>query len=264
MKTSTDFVNFLFQRLPASNLLPGTYYYTNAVVGSVPAVYLMGTTGQRASQWRLDYAYEKYYSSRPRSEFNAITADWITNGVRMYDCNGLLDAFVGQDNSAAGNFVNWCGIKGDEAYEYIMTNGEYAAGACVFKRNNSGKITHVGFVAGVDGSGVPLIIEAKGLDYGIVMSTINDGWNEYGIPNNILQFANIEQTVFTVTTPVHTGEKYELMQRALRANGYNPGEIDGRWGAKSQAAFDEMLNVNRKPIAIKLDINGETVVNKEY
>lgn len=270
MKTATDFVNYLYQRLPANKLLPGTYYYTNSAVGSVPAVYLMGTTGQRATQWRIDYAYQKYYSDpdsssyRTPAQYAEITGNWVADGVRMYDCQGLMDAFLGTDTNAAGCYVNYCSIHGEEARDYIMQNGEYAAGACVFKRNNAGTIVHVGFVAGVNGSGVPLIIEAKGLNYGIVMSTINDGWNDYGIPDRVLEFITPDQTKFMVTNPKMRGEKIELMQRALMANGYNPGPIDGIWGNNSQQAFNDMMTVNRSPVKVVLKVNGNTVLTNEY
>ena len=54
------------------------------------------------------------------------------------------------------------------------------------------------------------------------------------------------------------------MQRALLANGYDPGTIDGVWGIKSQTAFDEILSVNRKPVVVKMSINGQSVINNEY
>lgn len=267
MKNSEDFVKYLFKRLPKNKLLAGTYYcgVTDSEIGTVPAHYLMGTTGQKATQWRLDYAYTKYYQSTySKSEFDSKTQKWITENAYLYDCNGLIDAFVGQDNNAAGNYTNWCGIKDDEALEYITEKGELAAGACVFKRNSSGRIHHVGYVVGQNANGVPLIIEAKSFVDGIIMSTLNDGWNEYGIPNKILVFPEIERTRFRVTSPMQRGEKFELMQRALSANGYDVGKIDGKWGSKSQAGFDEMLSVNGKMAKVKVQINGVTVLNGEY
>ena len=270
MRTAIEFVKYLFQRLPANKLLPGTYYCTDGSdIGSVPARYLMGTTGFVCTQWRLDYAYSKYYStpsygSWARDAFDNITRPWISEGAFLYDCQGLLDAFVGQDTNAAACYVNWCGIKEQEALDYIMQRGEAAAGACVFKRNSAGRIHHVGFVVGVNAAGVPLVIEAKSFNDGIVMSTLADGWNEYGIPNRVLEFPEIEKTRFRVTNPKQRGEKYELMQRALLANGYDPGTIDGVWGSKSQTCFDELLNVNRKPVVVKMSINGQSVINNEY
>ena len=269
MKSAQEFVKYLFRRLPRTELIAGTYYCTtDGDIGSIPAHYLMGTTGQKANQWRLDYAYNKYYStaaygSWTRAAYDTKTQPWITEGAYLYDCNGLLDAFVEQDNNAAGNYVNWCGIKDDEALAYIMSNGEYAAGACVFKRNSAGRIYHVGFVAGETGQGVPLIIEAKSLNDGITMSTINDGWNEYGIPNRILEFPERSKTKFQVTSPMAQGTKYEAMQRALTLNGYDCGGIDGKWGNNSQHALEDMIAYNRNPMRIKMTINGETVVNME-
>jgi hypothetical protein len=269
VKTAPAFVKWLYQRLPLNKVLPGTHYCTDGTdIGVVKAHYVMGTTGQQCSQWRLDYAYNKYYKtadygSWTRAAFDAHTAGWIAEGSYLYDCEGMLDAFVGQDTNAAGCYVNWCGIKDEEALDYIMTNGEYAAGACVFKRNSAGRIYHVGFVAGVNGSGVPLIIEAQSFSTGIIMSTINDGWTDYGIPNHVLAFPQAGKTKFEVVSPMLQGEKIEQMQRALLANGYNPGTIDGKWGNNSQAAFNEMLSINRKPISISMTVNGENVVYLE-
>lgn len=265
MKSSVEFVKYLFRRLPANRLLPGTYFCTDgSETGSVPAHYLMGTTGCTATQYRLDTAYVKYYSNWARSDYDNLTQPWIPEGAFLYDCQGLLDAFVGQDTNAAGCYVNWCGIKDQEALDYIMQRGESAAGACVFKRNNAGRIHHVGFIVGVNAAGVPLVIEAKSLNDGIIMSTLADGWNEYGIPNRVLDFPEIEKTRFRVTNPMQRGDKYELMQRALLANGYNPGSIDGIWGNNSQTAYDDMLTVNRKPVIVKMSINGQSVINQEY
>ena len=109
MKNAEDFVKYLFKRLPKNKLLAGTYYcgVTDSEIGTVPAHYLMGTTGQKATQWRLDYAYTKYYQSTySKSEYDAKTQKWITDNAYLYDCNGLIDAFVGQDNNAAGNYTD--------------------------------------------------------------------------------------------------------------------------------------------------------------
>jgi hypothetical protein len=269
MKSNVEFVKYLYRRLPVSALLPGTYYCTDGDIGTIPAHYLMGTTGQQANQWRLDYAYTKYYSKPDygewsRQAYDNKTQPWISEGAYLYDCEGLLDAFVEQDNNAAGCYVNFCGIRDEDAYNYIMQNGALAAGACVFKRNSAGRIHHVGFIAGRGAGGVPLVIEAKSFVDGIVMSTLNDGWNEYGIPNRVLTFQQGQKTRFAVTVPMMQGEKFELMQRALLANGYNPGTIDGKWGNNSQAAFDDMMDVNRQPVNVKVEINGQTVINNEY
>ena len=269
MKSNVEFVKYLFRRIPSTELIPGTYYCTDGDIGTVPAHYLMGTTGQISNQWRLDYAYNKYYckpeyGSWSRAAYDTKTQPWIAEGAYLYDCEGLLDAFIEQDANAAGCYVNFCGIRDDEAYDFIMTQGERAAGACVFKRNGSGRIHHVGFIAGETAGGVPLVIEAKSLNDGITMSTINDGWNEFGIPNRVLTFQDAEKTRFEVTNPMQQGEKFELMQRALQANGYNPGTIDGKWGNKSQTAFDDMLTVNRRLVAVQVKINGSTVINTEY
>lgn len=51
---------------------------------------------------------------------------------------------------------------------------------------------------------------------------------------------------FEVVSPMHTGKAYKMMQAALNASGYTDASgltltEDGKWGAKSQAAFAAMI-----------------------
>lgn len=53
-------------------------------------------------------------------------------------------------------------------------------------------------------------------------------------------------TIFEVTSPMQTGEPYAKMQDALNAAGYsdadgNKLEVDGKWGKRSQQAFDKLI-----------------------
>lgn len=50
-----------------------------------------------------------------------------------------------------------------------------------------------------------------------------------------------------------TRERYKQIQRALKARGYDPGPIDGRWGSRSAAALKRFERDNDLPADGKLD-----------
>lgn len=56
-------------------------------------------------------------------------------------------------------------------------------------------------------------------------------------------------TIFEITSPILNGEGIRAMQAALNLNGYtdmngNRLTEDGKWGAKSQAAFDKIIKAH--------------------
>lgn len=260
--TAAGFVDYLFARVDRSTLIPGRYF-GNAAGEHVPARYLMGTTGQTASKWLLDYAYEKHYQKKmTRARYDELTAGWITNGVKCYDCQGLLDAFAGVDINARTNYADYCSEKGEAVYNRIVNDPAAAAGYCVFKGSTPENIHHVGYVVGVADGGDPLIIEAKDITRGIIMSRFSvGGWNYFGVCDGLLEYPEVpeEKTVFRVTKPMAKGEKYAKMQEALNANGYTAGAVDGKWGKNSAAAFAEMLDLNRDKKHVIITVDGTTV-----
>ena len=50
-----------------------------------------------------------------------------------------------------------------------------------------------------------------------------------------------------------TRERYKQIQRALKARGYNPGPIDGRWGSRSAAALKRFERDHDLPADGRLD-----------
>lgn len=260
--TAAGFVDYLFARVDRSTLIPGRYF-GNAAGEHVPARYLMGTYGQTASKWLLDYAYEKHYKNKmTRARFDELTAGWIAACVKCYDCQGLLDAFAGVDINARTNYVGYCGEKGESVYNRIVNDPAAAAGYCVFKGSSPENIHHVGYVVGVADDGDPLIIEGKDITRGIIMSRFSaGGWNFFGVCDGLLEYPDVpeEKTIFRVTKPMAKGEKYAKMQEALNANGYPAGAVDGKWGKNSAAAFAEMLELNSDKKHVIITVDGTTV-----
>lgn len=261
-KSAAGYVDYLFARADRSTLIPGRYF-GNAAGEHVPARYLMGTYGQTASKWLLDYCYDMHYQKKmSRARYDEITAGWIAAGVKCYDCQGLLDAYADVDINARTNYAEYCSEKGEAVYNRIVNDPAAAAGYCVFKGSEPENILHVGYVVGVTDDGDPLIIEAKDITHGVIMSRFSaGGWNYFGVCDGLLEYPELpeEKTVFRITKPMAKGEKYAKMQEALNANGYPAGAVDGKWGKNSMAAFAEMLELNRDKKHVIIIVDGETV-----
>lgn len=80
----------------------------------------------------------------------------------------------------------------------------------------------------------------------------------------------MSKTKFEVSSPMHEGPAYLAMQEALRQAGYTdyedkPLSPNGKWGKRSQAAFDKLvadyapaaanhtITISTEPLMIKLD-----------
>lgn len=141
--------------------------------------YLYGSYGQRASNYLLNLRFKSFYSKNgwTRAQFDTATSGWVANGVHVTDCNGLLDEFLQTDTSANGNYVYYCTSKGLCA----EINRPYVVGEAVFN-GSSTKKTHVGFVCGFTPGGDVLVMEARGLSYGVVITKMSSrSWKYRGL-----------------------------------------------------------------------------------
>lgn len=190
MKTNKDFSNFLFEIVDPATLIPGTYFCDKETkIGSRKSCYLMGTLGQTVTKDLLDYCYKKYYNDIAKAEFEKITKNWVSEKRQAFDCEGVLDCFAGVDINANMCYKYNCSLKDSDALAAIRANASAYRGAAFFKVNGLGKIHHVGFLAGIADNGDYLIIEAKGLRYGVIMSRYNlKDWQLCGIPDKLLSF----------------------------------------------------------------------------
>ena len=131
--------------------------------------YLWGTRGQIVTQALLDKRFNEYYSKNgwDRAEFDSITKSWVAAQVHVTDCEGLLDAFLGSDVRANDCYKSYCTDKGLIA----AINRPFVVGEAVFNGDDKKK-THVGWVCGFLGSD-PLVVEARGLAYGVVITRMS-------------------------------------------------------------------------------------------
>ena len=217
--------------------------------GAEPWQYLFGSVRVQTTQATLNYYYDHHYAKQmTRARYDMLTADWDRNGYAT-DCQGLLDAWLtyecGEptDINANMNFDNWCTERG--RIEDI--NRKWVIGEAVFVMNAEGRMTHVGWVCGFEGC-EPLIVEARGISYGVVITHLYDrDFTHRGLMTKKFDYTgDTPMTIFEVTKPMQTGEPYAAMQTALNAAGYtdadgNALEVDGKWGKRSQQAFDAMI-----------------------
>lgn len=213
--------------------------------------YLFGSVRVQTTPAALDM-YRKAYIARgwDGAAFDAATADWQPTDYAT-DCQGLLDAWLtyeqGQktDINADMNYRSWCTDKS----EISGSLRPWQVGEAVFTQSKStGKMTHVGWVCGIK-NGDPLILEARGLKFGVVISRLSErNFTHRGLMTKVFDYKGEEPEMvkFEIATPMHTGAAYKLMQTALNAAGYTDADgkklvEDGKWGKKSQYAFDGMV-----------------------
>ena len=72
----------------------------------------------------------------------------------------------------------------------------------------------------------------------------------------------MEKIRFEVVSPMHKGDVYLAMQRALNAAGYSdadgaPLDEDGKWGKRSQQAFDTLIADYATPVVPVPEIPAE-------
>lgn len=222
--------------------------------GKDPLNYLFGSVFAKTSQPTLDRYFVQHYSKKmSRAEYDKITANWSRTGYAT-DCQGLCDAHLTEqgektDINAHMNYTGWCTDKG----KTDDIDRPFVIGEAVFMQSNStGKMTHVGWVCGYDADGEPLVVEARGLRYGVVVTKLSERkWTHRGLMTKKFDYESEENmtmdcTKFEVKTPMLNGEGAKAMQFALNANGYtdangNKLAEDGKWGSKSQAAFEKLL-----------------------
>ena len=217
--------------------------------GTEPWEYLFGSVRVQTTQATLNYYYDHHYAKQmTRARYDELTCDWDRNGYAT-DCQGLLDAWLtyekGEktDINANMNFDAWCTDRG----RIEDVNRKWEIGEAVFHMNAEGRMTHVGWVCGFEGC-EPLIVEARGIAYGVVVTHLYDrDFTHRGLMTKKFEYGGqTPMTIFEVTKPMQTGEPYAKMQEALNYAGYadtdgNLLEVDGKWGKRSQQAFDKMI-----------------------
>ena len=235
-------------------------------VGADPWHYLYGSVRTNTTAARIAERWKNYYSSHgwSREAYDNATAKMQPDDYAT-DCQGLLDAYLtyvqGEktDINADYNYRKWCTGKGKTS----EIERPYELGEAVFMANSGGKMRHVGWICGLDSDGEPLVVEARGLNYGVVVTRLEDRpWTHRGLMTKKFDYKEKEPmaTKFEVIKPMLKGDGVKEMQKALNANGYtddNGNKLveDGKWGSKSQAAFRKLLEAHTQESEIKVTVN---------
>ena len=140
-----------------------------------PWHYLFGSVRVQTTPATLA-RYRQAYVNRgwAGADFDAAVAGWRSTDYAT-DCQGLLDSYLTYvcndktDINADTNYRLWCNAKGpidDITRDYVI-------GEAVFVSNKNGKMKHVGWICGFDSDGTPLVVEARGLRYGVVVTRLD-------------------------------------------------------------------------------------------
>lgn len=216
--------------------------------GTDPWQYLFGSIRVETTDANLNRYYETHYKDQmTRAEFDKITSTWSRTGYAT-DCEGLLDAYltyvegVPTDMNADGNYRLWCSDKALISED----NKPYAIGEAVFRANDSGKMTHVGWVCGFQGS-EPLIVEARNIRYGVVITKLSQrSFTHRALMTKLFEYKEekMEPIRLELTTPVMRGDAILALQFALNELGYTDAdgkqlEEDGKCGKRTLYAVEQ-------------------------
>lgn len=190
--------------------------------------YLFGTTCRQVSQSLLDTKYKTYYKRNgwTKDEYKEATEGWVKARKIVTDCQGLLDGYLGNDTNANGNYVNYCTDKG----LCSKIKRPYVIGEALFNGSSSKK-THVGWVCGFMPDGDVLVLEARGLSYGVVITRMSKrAWKYRGLMTKKFSYDEPVQQpgptgyVFTrVLKSPCSGEDVIELKKLLIKEGYSQG-----------------------------------------
>lgn len=268
MTSVLDFIRWALTHVNPNTVPSGAVLVNGTAtnVGTEPWHYLYGTVRTKTTQSRIAERWENYYSSHGWAKESY---DNATSGMQpddyATDCQGLLDAYLtyvqGEktDVNADYNYRKWCTGKGKTS----EIERPYELGEALFMANSGGKMKHIGWICGTDSDGEPLIVEARGLNYGVVVTRLEDrAWTHRGLMTKKFDYKEDKPMAikFEVIKPMLKGDGVKAMQNALNVNGYtddsgNKLVEDGKWGSKSQAAFRKLLEAHTQESEIKVTVN---------
>ena len=244
--------------IPENALLP----IPRRSCGTEPWNYLFGSVRVRTDRDTLNRYFENHYKNQmTRERYDALTADWKEDGFAT-DCQGLLDAWLTYekreptDINADMNYRLWCADKGriDEV------GRAWRIGEAVFRANAAGRMTHIGWICGFLPEGEPLVIEARDIAYGVVVTRLSRrDFTHRGLmtakfdynaaPDEPQEEKPMEPIVLKRTSPMMQGDGVRLMQQALNALGYTddagrPLDEDGKCGSCTMQAVQRFANAH--------------------
>jgi hypothetical protein len=153
--------------------------------------YIMGAKGQNPRSWSPSSWWFTQYIGKNRTK----ALSWRAHAQRVWDCNGLAEGYyedqtkVNINTRARNNYSSWCNPKGTG----MIPAARRVPGAAVFHHNGL-YIHHVGYLVAPVTPGNPAgdwyVIEAKGVQYGVVRTRLSDRkWNRWGWMTKYFDYA---------------------------------------------------------------------------
>lgn len=141
------------------------------------------------------------------------------------DCSGLAVGFL-MSKGILKHDTNAAGLC--DMIEQEIPIEDVQAGDYVFYANKK----HVGYAISDK-----YAIECKNHDVGVVQTFISDrGWGIVKRPSWYVQSKPVLKRELSLTDPYMRGDDVKDAQRLLKEKGYNPGELDGIFGKKTEIA----------------------------
>ena len=261
MENVRNFIEWGLMRAKKDSVPKGAILAINTgLVGSAGETeYLFGTTGRQVTQSLLNAKYSSYYKGNgwTKKEYEEATEGWVKERKIVTDCQGLLDWYLGNDTNANGNYVNYCTDKG------LCKNIKrpYVIGEAVFNGSSSKK-THVGWVCGFMPDGDVLVLEARGLSYGVVITRMSKrAWKYRGLMTKKFSYAEpatqpeTEGYVFTrVLKSPRSGEDVIELKKLLIKEGYSQGITINTPSSKNfRSATTKLVKAFQRDEGLKVD-----------
>ena len=188
------------------------------------SIYVWGAQGQKkptvTEAWIRKKERNKRDADRAVAHWEKEVALGYGDVLRAFDCSGL-GAYFFLRHKLIDHDVNANGLM---KLCRTISRSEVKAGDMAF-RVRGGRSVHVGYA--IDRNH---LVEAKGRDDGVVESRITE-WDRFGRPKFFEQSRELK-----LTDPYMRGDDVRMLQSALKEQGYDPGQIDGIYGRKTERA----------------------------
>jgi Putative peptidoglycan-binding domain-containing protein len=200
------------------------------------SIYVWGAQGQKkptiTKEWIRKREKTKRNADRAIAHWEKEVRAGYGDVLRAFDCSGLGTYFF-LKNGLIDHDVNAEGLRKlcKRVEKRAIREGDMA-----FRMQN-GRAVHVGYVIGGN-----RLIEAKGRDDGVVESRIS-GFDRFGRP----PFFGARE--LRLADPYMRGEDVRTLQRALKEQGFDPGQLDGVFGKKTERAVKRF----QRSVGLKAD-----------
>ena len=217
--------------------------------GTEPWHYLFGTVKVHTTPEKIEERFVNFYSTHgwSRAQYEYATKDFQPEDYAT-DCAGILDAYLTEKVKKTDNNANGYYSQCTERGKIKSVKRPYVLGEPVFMAKSSGRMHHIGFVCGFL-NGEPLILEARGLSYGVVITKFSErGWTHRGLLTDIFYY-NSEPVVFKLESPMMRGPAVQALQTMLNEAGYRDEDgkllnADGKLGKRTYSAFCDFLTAH--------------------